>query len=337
VTLPLTADVVDIATQLVAIPSVSGDEGAVANWIRAWLTERGWRVFLQEVSPHRRNVWATRGESAAVTFSTHLDTVPPFIPPRVCGDRLYGRGSCDAKGIAAAMLAAADGLATSGEDRIGLLFLVGEEEGSDGARAANALPTGSRFLINGEPTESRVASGAKGSLRILVRTKGREAHSAYPALGQSATASLVALLSRLPSLTLPADSVLGDTTINIGLLRGGSAGNVIAGSAESELLARVIGPVEELRAVLDEWAKGAGELEYGAYIPAQRFRPIPGFDVTPVAYTSDIPLLDRWGEPWLFGPGSIHVAHTPDEYVSIPELRSSVSAYQGIAQRLLAG
>lgn len=281
-------------------------------------------------------MWATRDVDALVTLSTHLDTVPPFIPPRLEGERLFGRGACDAKGIAAAMLAAADRLVASGESRVGLLFVVAEEEGSEGARAANTLPTRSRYLINGEPTESRMASGAKGSLRIVVHTTGREAHSAYPTLGQSAIVPLVDLLAALPALVLPRDPVLGETTINIGVIQGGTAGNVVPGSAAAELLARVVGPVEELRAILNRWVGRAARIEYGAYIPPQRFRTLPGFDASAVAYTSDIPLLDQWGTPLLFGPGSIHVAHTPDEHIGVAELRASVNVYERLVRALLA-
>lgn len=328
-------DVVALATELVAHPSITGDEGGVAARVARWLAARGWRVTEQPVTPGRCNVWATQDASRCVTLSTHLDTVPPFVPPRLENGRLYGRGACDAKGIAAAMMAAAERLVASGERRVALLFVVGEEEGSDGALAANQLPTHSGFLINGEPTESRMASGAKGSLRILVRTIGREAHSAYPALGRSAIEPLVALLARLPSLALPRDPVLGETTINIGVLRGGSAGNVVPGSATAELLARVVGPVDDLRAILDRWAAGVAEIEYGAYIPAQLFPSLPGFAAAPVAYTSDIPLLHRWGTPLLFGPGSIHVAHTPDEHVDVAELRASVDTYERLVRSLL--
>ena len=172
-------DVVALAAELLAVPSQTSSEGPAVDFVSRWLVARGWNVTIQEVSPGRGNVWASR-KGGGVTFSTHLDTVPPYVAPRLEGQRLYGRGSCDAKGIAAAMLAAADRLAKSGEKRIDLLFLVGEEGGSDGARAANNLPAKSKFLINGEPTESKLVSGAKGSLRVIVRTKGKEAHSAYP-------------------------------------------------------------------------------------------------------------------------------------------------------------
>jgi acetylornithine deacetylase len=329
-------DVVALAAELLAIQSPSGGEGQAVDFVARWLVRRGWNVTVQEVSPGRGNVWASRA-GGGVTLSTHLDTVPPYYPPRLEGARLYGRGACDAKGIAAAMLAAADRLAQAGEERVDLLLVVGEEKGSDGARAANHLPATSRFLVNGEPTESRLASGAKGSLRVTVRTRGREAHSAYAHLGRSAIEPLLALLPGLRALTLPTDPVLGDTTYNIGVLRGGTEANIVPSHAEAELMFRLVGDVEPLKQALTAWAAaGRAELEWGSYIPAQRFHVIDGFEVAPVAYTSDIPLLGCWGTPLLFGPGSIHVAHTPDEFIPVEELRASVDAYERIVRTLLA-
>ncbi|HEX5577557.1 MAG TPA: M20/M25/M40 family metallo-hydrolase, partial [Gemmatimonadaceae bacterium] len=260
----------------------------------------------------------------------------PHIPPRLDEKKLYGRGACDAKGIAAAMMAAADRLVQSGENRIDLLFVVGEEAGSDGARAANNLAATSRFLVNGEPPESKLASGAKGSLRVIVRTRGREAHSAYPHLGQSAIEPLLELLPTLRSLPFPSDPVLGDTTFNIGLIRGGTAANIIPAHAEAELMVRLVGDVEPVKKMIEDWARGRAEIEFGSHIPAQRFHIVDGFETAPMAYTSDIPLLPRWGTPLLCGPGSIHVAHTPDEFIDIEELRASVDAYERIARQLLA-
>jgi acetylornithine deacetylase/succinyl-diaminopimelate desuccinylase-like protein len=233
------------------------------------------------------------------------------------------------------MLAAADRLAASGEDRVDLLLLVGEEKGSDGARAANHLPATSRFLINGEPTESRLASGAKGSLRVTVKTRGREAHSAYPHLGRSAIEPMLELLPTIRSLPLPADATLGDTTVNIGTIRGGTEANIIPGECEAELMFRLVGDVATVKALVEQWASGRAEITYGSYIPAQHFHVVPGFDVAPVAYTSDIPLLGRWGTPLLFGPGSIHVAHTPNEHIDVRELRASVDTYERLVRSLL--
>lgn len=328
-------DVVALAAELLAIPSLSGNESAAVDFVSRWLVARDWNVTIQEVSKGRGNVWASR-DGGGVTFSTHLDTVPPHIAPRMESDRLYGRGACDAKGIAAAMLAAADRLVKAGEKRIDLLFVVGEELGSDGARAANNLAATSRFLVNGEPTESRLASGAKGSLRVTVRTKGREAHSAYPHLGQSAIDPLLDLLPTLRDLPLPSDPVLGDTTVNVGLIKGGTGANIIPAHAEAEMMIRLVGDVAPVKKIIRDWAKGRAQVEFGSHIPAQRFHIVEGFEVAPMAYTSDIPLLSRWGTPLLFGPGSIHVAHTPDEFISVEELRASVDAYERIARQLLA-
>ena len=328
-------DVVSLAAELLAVPSSTGAEQAAVDFVSKWLVARGWNVHLQEVTRGRTNVWASRA-GRGVTLSTHLDTVPPYIPPRLQGDRLYGRGAADAKGIAAAMMVAADALAAEGEERVDLLLVVGEEKGSDGARAANRLSPTSRFLINGEPTESKLASGAKGSLRVTVRTTGREAHSAYQHLGRSAIEPMLALLPTVKAVPLPTDPVLGETSVNIGTIRGGTEANIVPGSCEAELMFRLVGDVEAVKKPLSEWARGTAELEWGSTIPAQRFHTVPGFEVAAVSYTSDIPLLDRWGTPLLYGPGSISVAHTPDEYVDIRELRDAVDAYRRMVRALLA-
>lgn len=328
-------DVVALAADLLAIDSSTGAESGAIDFVAGWLVTRGWNVNLQEVTRGRANVWASRG-GRGVTLSTHLDTVPPYLPPKLNGDKLAGRGAADAKGIAAAMLAAAERLTEAGEDRVDLLFVVGEEKGSDGARTANRLPATSRFLVNGEPTESKLASGAKGSQRVTVRIRGKAAHSAYPQLGRSAIEPMLALLPTIHDLPLPSDTVLGDTTVNIGTIRGGTEANIVPSLCEAELMFRLVGPVESLRTMVEDWARGKAELEWGSYIPAQHFHTISGFDVGPVAYTTDIPLLNRWGTPLLFGPGSIHVAHTPDEYIDVRELRAAVESYERIVRALLA-
>ena len=330
---PMT-DVVALAAELLAVPSTSREETAAVEFVAQWLTARGWEVTVQEVTPGRGNVWASR-RGGGVTLSTHLDTVPPYVAPRLESDRLYGRGACDAKGIAAAMMVAAERLAAAGEERVDLLFVVGEERGSDGARAANTLPATSRFLINGEPTESRLASGCKGALRVTVRVRGREAHSAYPQLGDSAILGMARLLTELDSLSLPTDPTLGPTTVNAGLIRGGSATNIIPGLCEVELMVRLVGDVAPVQHALNAWAVGRAELEYGSFIPAQLFHTVPGFATAPMAYTSDIPLLPRWGTPLLFGPGSIHVAHTATEFIALDELRASVDHYERLVRSLL--
>src|SRR5688572_8074085 len=258
---PLT--VAEIARSLMSIDSTTGSETGVIAAMSALLESRGWPVIRIPVTSGRDCLLARSHADPDVTLSTHLDTVPPYLPPILEGDRLSGRGACDAKGIAAAMMAAADRLVESGEERVDLLFVVGEEKGSDGARAANHLPATSRYLINGEPTDSRLASGAKGSQRVIVRTRGREAHSAYPHLGQSAIEPLLELLPTVSRLPLPTDPILGDTTVNIGVIRGGTEANIIPGECEAELMFRLVGDVSSVRATIEAWARDRAEIKIG--------------------------------------------------------------------------
>ena len=255
---------------------------------------RGWNVTVQEVTPGRGNVWASRA-GGGVTLSTHLDTVPPYVAPRLEGDRLYGRGACDAKGIAAAMLAAADRLADAGEDRVDLLLVVGEEKGSDGARAANHLPATSRFLINGEPTESQARERREGLAARHRDTRGREAHSAYPHLGARRSSRCSSCCPPFRRFRSRRDPVLGDTTVNIGTIRGGTEANIIPGECEAELMFRLVGDVATVKALIEQWAGDRAEITYGSYIPAQHFHIVPGFEVAPVAYTTRHPAARSLG------------------------------------------
>lgn len=326
--------VADIAMQLMAVESTSGQEAAVIALAEALLQRRGWRTTRIPVTPGRDNLLATSDDSPVVTLSTHLDTVPPYIAPRRDAARLYGRGACDAKGIAAAMIVAAGELRAAGMP-VALLLVVGEETTHDGARAANRVATTSRMLINGEPTENRLALGTKGALRLRLRTTGRAAHSAYPHLGDSAIERLVTLLATLPSLELPRDELLGATTVNIGAISGGVADNVIAPSAEARLMARLVGPVEETLERFMRWAHGHAEVEAGETVPAVRLTRLEGFETEVVAYATDVPNLTNWGTPYLLGPGSIHVAHTDDESVEIAQLEQAVELYVRLAGRLV--
>jgi acetylornithine deacetylase len=328
-------DVVSLAEALIAQPSLTGAEGPAVELAASWLADHDWSVRHQELAPGRANIWATHGQGA-VTLSTHLDTVPPFIPPTRTGTRLSGRGACDAKGIAASMMTAAQTLAEQGEMGVDLLFVVGEEKSSDGARAANELAATSRFLINGEPTEGKLATGAKGSMAVTVRTHGRAAHSAYAELGASAITPMLALLSTLEDLDLPVDPVLGATTINVGTLNAGREANIVPDEAAAQLMVRLVGDHRRVRDILERWSHGRADLEFAPHIPAQHFQTIPGFASGPVAYTSDIPLLGRWGTPLLFGPGSITVAHTPHEFIEIAELHAAVDGYMRLVRTLLA-
>ena len=235
----------------------------------------------------------------------------------------------------AAMMCAAERLAEAGEDRVDLLFVIGEENGSDGAIAANQLPATSLAFINGEPTEGRLASGSKGSLRALVETVGEAGHSAYPERGHSAIDAMVRLLATLDELTLPTDPTLGDTTINVGTIDGGEAANVIASACRAQLLVRLVGDDAPVRAALDAWVNGRATIHYSALVPATRFQTVEGFEIAPVSFTTDVPLLDRWGRALLYGPGSIHQAHRPDEHIIIEELRKSVNIYEQLVKSLL--
>jgi acetylornithine deacetylase len=327
---PKTSDVVELTIELMKRDSTSGREGAAMEWLARYLGDREWRVERIPVTDGRFDVLATAGDAPAATLSTHIDTVPPYIPPRLDGDTIWGRGACDAKGIAASMICAGETLRAQ-RTPVALLFVVGEEVTHDGAEAANRVPTTSRVLINGEPTESKLALGTKGAMRFTLRTKGQAAHSAYPHLGRSAISELVTLLAEIDTLRLPTDAQLGETTINIGTISGGVADNVMAPSAEAHLMARLVTKSPELERVLRDWIADRAELEFGITVELARLGTIPGLETCVAAYATDIPKLRNWGTPYLFGPGSIHVAHRDDERVSVAELRAAVDAYVRIA------
>lgn len=323
-----------------SIDSTTGRETRVIDAMGALLQSRGWPLLRIPVSNGRDCLLARSVPEPDVTLSTHLDTVPPFLPPVLDGDRLSGRGACDAKGIAASMLVAGERLREHGV-AVAMLFVVGEETTHDGARAANQwaaanLPSRPRVLINGEPTESTLALGTKGAMRLVVRTTGRAAHSAYPELGDSAISRLVALLSELEQLTLPSDPILGSTTVNIGGISGGVADNVIAPTAEARLMARLVTPPEEVIPLFERWLAGRATMEQGVTVPPMRLTAIDGFPTSVAAFATDLPSLTNWGTPYLFGPGSVHVAHTDAEHVSVAELERAVDAYVRLATLAVA-
>jgi acetylornithine deacetylase len=325
-------DPVELAVELMRIDSTTGREGEVMRFVQRRLEERGWSVRRIPVSEGRHDLLATSAEAPPVTLSTHLDTVPPYIPPRVDAGRLWGRGSCDAKGIAAAMWCAAERLRARGE-AVALLFVVGEEVSHDGAHAANLIETPSRVLINGEPTEGTLAVGTKGGLRATVRVRGEAAHSAYPHLGRSAIHQLLDMLHELRQRPLPTDPVLGETTLNIGVIEGGVADNVIAADASARVMIRLVRQGDEMVRMLEEWAAGRAELEIGVVVPAARLATVSGFPTSVVAFATDVPILSKWGTPYLFGPGSVRVAHRDDEHIDLDELRAAVGKYEELVER----
>lgn len=336
------SDLIQLTTQLMSIDSTSDHETEVVAWLDRYLSERGWRTLRIPVTPGRDDLYATVHDAPLITLSTHLDTVPPFIPPTIAGSRILGRGACDAKGIAASMICAAERLRESNLP-VALLFVVGEEVTHDGAHAANEafaaglVPQSNRVLVNGEPTESTLGVGTKGAIRVIVRTIGQAAHSAYPHLGKSATRDLVRLLAELESIDWPSDPLLGETTVNIGALAGGVADNVVAPWAEARLMIRLVTPAEIVVDRIERWAAGRATLEWGPMVPPVKLGVVDGFETSVAAFATDIPALTNWGTPYLFGPGSIHVAHRDDEFVAIDELRAAVDAYERVVRAVLAG
>jgi acetylornithine deacetylase len=352
-------DVLDLARSLIDIESTTGNEGEVGAWLAAYLRGRGYSVLEQPLEPlagsglpapgsrlpasgsrlpapgSRINVIAAVGEPEVV-FSTHFDCVPPFFPSRIDGDLLYGRGACDAKGILAAQVAAAERLRAKGETRIGLVFVGGEERGSDGAKAANRIASRSKFLINGEPTELRLGAATRGAFRVRLRAKGKAAHSGYPELGESAIDKLIDCLVALRDAPWPADPLLGTTHYTIGLISGGVAPNVISPHAEAEVFFRTVGEHQPLRDILHRVLANRVEIEEILELPAVRMHTVPGFDTAVFSYFSDVPFLSNWGKPLLIGPGTIHVAHTDREHIAIADLDRAVETYATLAATLLA-
>ena len=341
-------DPVQLTRQLVDIESTTYQEGDVGHFLAELLAGRGFAVETTAVeqpkgsksSAERFNVYAgIDGQAPDVVLSTHMDTVPPFFGSREDHDFIFGRGACDAKGIIAAQISAAERLRASGV-KVALLFLVGEERDSAGAKTANLSPKGSRFLINGEPTDNRLATASKGTLRAAIQAHGKMAHSAYPELGESAVTKLVQALGRILEVKLPVTEGVGPSTLNIGLIQGGRAPNVIADYAEAQLLVRLVGDSAETRRALQEAVAGLADVDFVLEIPFVRLKKVEGLrhtiETMVAAFTTDVPALTAWGEPLLLGPGSIHVAHTPDEKLSKQELWEAIDLYTEVATRLVA-
>ena len=336
-------DPIRFTRELVEIESTTYQEGAVGDFLAEFLSLRGWTVEKTPVpqppesanAGPRWNVYGgAAGETPELVFSTHMDTVPPYIPFREDAEFVYGRGVCDAKGILAAQVAAAEALRDAGF-RIGLLFVSGEERDSAGAKVANQSPRGSRFLINGEPTDNRLALASKGALRAGFKSTGKMAHSAYPELGESAVHKMVEALGKVLALPLPELDGIGPSTLNIGQIHGGYAPNVIADKAEAQVLVRTVTDSGPVRAALVEAAAGLAEVEFTLDTPFLRLRAVEGLPTMVAKFSTDIPYLTNWGEPLLLGPGSIHVAHTPFEKLAKKELLEAVELYVKVGKQLL--
>jgi acetylornithine deacetylase len=328
-------DPVRLTRKLVDIESISGNEGAVGAEVYEELSRLGYTTHKMPVAHERFNVLATLDDRPPqIVFSTHMDTVPPFIPSSEDSENIYGRGACDAKGIIAAQIAACQRLKKDGV-AVGMLFVVGEERDSQGAKVANENPLGSRFLINGEPTENKVALASKGALRVEISATGKMAHSAYPELGESAIEKLLIALDRLRAMELPRDSEVGACTLNIGVIEGGRAPNVIPDHAKAHLLYRLVGPSETLRRQITDAVAGLARADFVLEIPFTKLQTVPGIATMVASFTTDIPALNRWGRPLLLGPGSIHVAHTEREFISKKQLHDAVETYCSVARQLL--
>lgn len=329
-------DPIELTKELVKIESETGNEGPVAQFLGAALEKLGYRVIRQPVEEERFNLYAFR-EPPELVYSTHLDCVPPYLALREDETHLHGRGTCDAKGLAAAMVAAAEQLAASGERRIGLLFVVGEENGSDGAMLAKELMPKGRFMINGEPTENRLSIGQKGSLKVTLECEGRAAHSGYPELGRSAINPILDTLERIRRMPLPTDPMLGNGTVNVGVIKGGVAPNVLAPEASAQLLIRLVGPSDEVRRQILALAAEEVLVTFPTELPyfKNSVPPPAGWETTVVSYASDLPFHAAWGEGYQLGPGTIRVAHTSEERISKAELLRGVELYVKLARDLL--
>jgi acetylornithine deacetylase len=329
-----------LTRSLIDIESITGREKAAGEFLLATLSgiaaSTGGSVERMEVSPERFNVLATWGRPV-VTLSTHMDTVPPYFAASEDHEFIRGRGACDTKGIIAAMICAAENLLAGGASNFALLFVVGEEKDSLGALCAAKNSRGSKFVINGEPTENKLALGSKGALRYVLSARGRLAHSAYPELGESAIEKLLDLLAEVRKLPLPEDELLGKSTLNIGTISGGRAPNVIADEAHADLMFRTVGDPEPIRAAMREIVSGRGELQEMLHTPALHLQALDGFETTVVAYTTDIPnFAGTWGKPFLIGPGSIHVAHTAEEHIPKQQLLDAIAIYTSMVRKILA-
>lgn len=334
----MAVDVLRLTRELIDIPSVTGEEFQIGTSLAELLNRLGYHVELQDVSPERSNIIATTAARPRVVLSTHMDTVPPFITSSEDDEFIYGRGACDAKGIIAAQIAAAEKLRIAGSNELGLLFTVDEEVTSAGAKVANHHPVAEscEYLINGEPTDNRLAIGTKGSLQAVIRTEGRAAHSAYPEEGESAIEKLLDILDEVRKVDWPGDELFGDTTCNIGVLAGGTRANVIPSGAEATLQIRLAVESGLASDLLNRAIDNRAAVDYKSVHDPIRLLEIDGFEQMIARFTTDIPYLSNWGEPLLIGPGSILVAHTSGEKVLKSDLIAAVDLYVDLVRTLLS-
>jgi acetylornithine deacetylase len=323
-------DPIAFARQLIDTPSPTGDEAAHADILLRELARLGFSVRRQEVTHDRFNVFATAGGRPRVVLNSHLDTVPPWFHSREDADAIYGRGACDTKGVIAAMVAASERLMRDRIRDFALLFVVGEETDSIGAKSANIAfrDLGSEYVLVGEPTESKFARASKGALTLVVAFEGVAAHSAYPHLGDSAISKMVAAIAEINATDWGRDEDLGETTVNVGVVRGGEKPNIIPANAELEMIFRLVTTPEDIRARVEPiFAKHRGTILRAHGNPPQRMFVPNGAPSAVVSFNTDVPHLSSLGKPMLFGPGSILDAHGANEKIGKKDLLEAVEMY----------
>lgn len=326
----------ELTKQLMSIPSVTGTEREIAEFLSSHLTSLGYRTERQNVSGDRFNVFAFAGEGR-VMFCTHIDTVPPAtITIREDDDCLYGRGACDTKGIIAAMLEAGERLRKSGVTNFGYMFLVGEETDSVGAKAANGRKWNSEYVIVGEPTENRLARAQKGTLMATLTVSGRACHSGYPEMGVSAIQNLWAVLQDCQSADWGNDPILGQGTLNVGVFRGGEAANIVPPQASASIMIRTVESTALVEEKMRRIVGNRATMEVVGASDPLILHVVDGFTTTVVSFGSDAPHLGNTGKRLLIGPGSILDAHTAGEKISKRALIEGVDLYEQLVRKLLA-
>ena len=325
---------IDFLIQIMGVESTSGMENSVADHIKDNFAPPGAELEIQEISNGTRNLFYKWG-NPRIIFCSHFDTVPPYIPPRIEGDTIYGRGSCDAKGQIAVLAEVCKKLHEKGETNFGLLMLAGEEVGSYGARRANELITGCEYVIVGEPTENKLIKAQKGNMLAEVEFFGKAFHSGYPEHGDNAIQRMVDFVNALNALEFPVDPVLGETTYNIGNLSADNARNIVSDHVSMKIFFRTTFLtheilIEKVLSIIDENTK----IEFAYGDPPIEFHTIEGFETGVVSYGSDAPELTNLGKPLLYGPGSIFNAHTDNEHITIPEIEKAVEDLLDIYEKL---